>query len=480
MALCIVTMNARIKPKPTKIDEKAEKGTTTKSISEQNSDKKSTVQQKELKTTAQNTEKKKRSTKKNSSQKAKAYLDISSDYESFGYNGGTVTFYVNSNREWRIDKDIYTLGNLTRSGNKLTLQVFTNNRTQSRSDYFTLKGGNVERTVRIYQSGKPEPQKVSTTTTPTPYLKVDRTTSDKTIYFEETGGRVYYNVNTSDASYETWGVPTWCSIENKTASGFTLVCSKNISTTSRSDYMLIKAAGKQIRIDIKQNAKTVTTFAPRNYGGYSNYTYNSNYRRKSFNRKQDDYWGGVSVGYIQKQWTWETDGSKEKMGMFDDDKYINGIQAGIRIDPQFGWGIGMNTGVFYEYCWAKSNTMTDSYGDYYYSYNEHGVYMPAHLKYTMNFSEWFQLSFYGGVGLNYVFSGKVKLKDDYDTDYSEDVFDWDDMKKFNLMLEYGASIRIKALQFDFSMSQGLTNWSDTSGEKFKQGRPMSVSATICF
>lgn len=87
-------------------------------------------------------------------------------------------------------------------------------------------------------------------------LTVDGSTSDKTKHFSESGGRETYYVKTSASSYETWGVPSWCSIENQTSSSFTLVCSRNTSSSSRSDYMKVKAAGKEIRIDITQDAKS--------------------------------------------------------------------------------------------------------------------------------------------------------------------------------------------------------------------------------
>lgn len=86
------------------------------------------------------------------------------------------------------------------------------------------------------------------------YLKVDGNTSDKNKYFGESGGREYYSVSTSASSYETWGVPSWCSIENKTSSGFTLVCHKNTERNKRSDWMKVKADGHEIRIDIEQAA----------------------------------------------------------------------------------------------------------------------------------------------------------------------------------------------------------------------------------
>ena len=88
------------------------------------------------------------------------------------------------------------------------------------------------------------------------FLTVDGSVTDKTKHFSESGGRETYYVKTSDSSYETWGVPSWCSIENKTSSSFTLVCNRNTSTSSRSDYMKVKAAGKEIRIDITQDASS--------------------------------------------------------------------------------------------------------------------------------------------------------------------------------------------------------------------------------
>lgn len=90
------------------------------------------------------------------------------------------------------------------------------------------------------------------------YLKVDGSTTDKAEYFGESGGREQYSVSTSAFSYETWGVPSWCSIENKTSTGFTLVCNRNSNSSSRKDYMLVKAAGREIRIDITQAGSTNT------------------------------------------------------------------------------------------------------------------------------------------------------------------------------------------------------------------------------
>ncbi len=188
------------------------------------------------------------------------------------------------------------------------------------------------------------------------------------------------------------------------------------------------------------------------------------------------------MGYIQKQWTSKyDDNSTEEYGLFDDDKYYNGIQAGFRIDPQFGAGFGINSGLFYEYCWGKSDKIYDEAGSFHITYEEHGLYLPLDLKFTMNFSRWFQLSFYGGVGLNYVLSGKAYARDGGKTWGTTDTFkEEDNWSRFNAMLEYGASLRINAIQFDVTMAKGLNDWSDTKGTKITQGRPLCVSATICF
>lgn len=314
-------------------------------------------------------------------------LTVSSESLSFPSAGGSRTITVNSSSSWRIGTKTYDWGHLSTNGNTITLRVDANTTTSSRTDYFTVKAGNLERRINISQSGgtassskdatiksvsvsnnadvdgekglsvnvsfnisgmKGHSGKVScyfydtsgnalidtndsygttgnpscvavsrsinpgydntvytdfdvkipykelhlsstysrtlrvdviiwdyssgggheltrksgTTFTCVPnisYLKVDGSTTDKSKYFGESGGREYYSVNTSASSYETWGVPSWCRIENKTSSGFSLVCERNNSRSSRNDYMKVKAAGKEIRIDIEQAASSGPT-----------------------------------------------------------------------------------------------------------------------------------------------------------------------------------------------------------------------------
>ncbi len=89
--------------------------------------------------------------------------------------------------------------------------------------------------------------------TPT-FLTVDGSSSNKTKSFSDAGGSKYFSVNTSASNYETWGVPSWCRVEDKSSSGFRLVCERNTASSERKDYMKVKAAGKEVRIDIQQDA----------------------------------------------------------------------------------------------------------------------------------------------------------------------------------------------------------------------------------
>ena len=368
-------------------------------------------------------------------------LSVSSEYLSFSSSGGTRTVSITTNGIWQIGTNIASWGHIAKNGNQLTVRIDQNTSKDARTDWFSVKAGGVEKKIRISQEG------VSTS------LSVS---SDK-INFSSYGSTQNITVNSNSDWHVSVGTRYWAHL-SKYGNQLSVRVDQNKKKTPRSDFFKLKADDKEVQVNIYQSGR---------------------YRRP-FNHSVDNYVGGISVGYIQKQWEYNEGGEKTKIGVFEDDKYLQGVQVGIRIDPQFGAGFGMNTGIFYEYCWAKSDNNYDEYGSYDLSYKEHGLYMPVHLKFNMNFSKWFQLSVYGGIGLNYVLSGKAYV------DYDGDTYDWnvfkeeDDWKKFNTMVEYGASLRINAIQFDVTMSQGFTNWSDNSDYKLKVGRPLSVSATICF
>lgn len=87
------------------------------------------------------------------------------------------------------------------------------------------------------------------------YLKVDNKSAVSTSFSSAGGSEVFY-VSTDADSWTTWGVPLWCRITDITSTSFKIVCEANTSSSSRKDYMKIKAGDKEVRIDITQAAQS--------------------------------------------------------------------------------------------------------------------------------------------------------------------------------------------------------------------------------
>lgn len=171
----------------------------------------------------------------------KNYFSISSQYASFGSDGGNRTFTVSSSAAWKISVNTANWGHLSRSGNTLYLRVDANNSSSSRTDYFTISSGSKSIRVDISQ-GKGNSLTVST----------------ESLSFSSAGGSRTITVN----SNSSWKIGTktydWghLSINGNTV---TLRVDANTSTSSRTDYFTIKSGNLEKRINISQSGNTQTT-----------------------------------------------------------------------------------------------------------------------------------------------------------------------------------------------------------------------------
>lgn len=203
----------------------------------------------------------------------------------------------------------------------------------------------------------------------TSYLTVNEKTAESTT-FTSSGGSEKYYVKTDASSWELWGVPTWCKITEKTATTFTLTCSTN-NGVERTDWMKVKADGKEVRIDLKQFARSrsvtktssgsinghdyvdlglpsgtkwatcnVGATRPEECGNYyawgetatkTNYTHaNSKYYKKTKSWLQGqniiDYFGNLKSNYdpASKYWSssWRTPTAKEMSELVDKCKWV--------------------------------------------------------------------------------------------------------------------------------------------------------------
>lgn len=219
-----------------------------------------------------------------------------------------------------------------------------------------------------------------------------------------------------------------------------------------------------------------------NYSNHHNSSYSSRRKyRRPFNCPDENYHqAGFSIGYVQKQWAYETEDGTEKFGYWEDSKAIHGIQAGFRIEPLFKYGFGLDTGLYYEFYYSKSKALDYEGEEYKPSLEEHVLYLPVHLEYRLNFSKNFQLFFYGGVGLDYGLSAKIKTNND-NLDYDENnAYKNSEWKRFNASLEYGGGMRICNIQINFTMANGLINMSKDSDYKVKQNKNLMCILSAMF
>lgn len=165
--------------------------------------------------------------------------------KSFSANSTTVTFNITTDADswstWGVPSWC-TVENKTSSS--FSLRVNKNTSSESRSDYMEVRtpSGSSAR-LNIVQNASA-------------YLKVNNYSDGITTTFDDGGGRKTYTVQTNAGAYELWGVPSFCEIQEKTSTSFTLVCDRNTNRSERGDYFKVKAAGKEIRIDVKQKAAT--------------------------------------------------------------------------------------------------------------------------------------------------------------------------------------------------------------------------------
>ena len=90
------------------------------------------------------------------------------------------------------------------------------------------------------------------------YLTVNQQSAISRTYDADAGSEVF-QVNTNASEWATWGIPTWCTVVDRTATSFRLKYEANTSGVTRNDYMKIKAGGQEVRIDIRQEATSSNT-----------------------------------------------------------------------------------------------------------------------------------------------------------------------------------------------------------------------------
>ena len=180
-------------------------------------------------------------------------------------------------------------------------------------------------------------------------------------------------------------------------------------------------------------------------------------KHRSFNPFEIDYRKreyGIAVSFIQKWYKVELDGSSANVDFWGEEHKMSGLRVGVPVQPLFGYGFGINTGLYCDIVFASND---DPYlaGGEDVLLTDVSLYMPVHLLYRLPLSETFSIFVNGGIGLDLGLA-QTQSADGYDDlklEYGEEGM----QNRFNVAGEFGGGIQFKALQLSAGYSIGLTN-----------------------
>ena len=358
-------------------------------------------------------------------------LSVSRRTLSFSAAGGNETIVV------RTNADSYSIGTaaswytVVKNGDSLVVTSKANPLNTVRNHSFTITAGVKTETISVSQSGKLQ--------------DVTLTLSRERITVDPKGGKHIVDVKTDASDYQIRAMPVWCTVTAKRGTWFSLSCNPNTGRQARTGSFVVVAGNKQVSVILTQagtdsssssanTSSRTSTSASRS----STITTGRSRAKPCFNcPKTREVWG-LAVGYIQMAYD---PYSEDDLGLayLTPTNYWEGWQFGLRIEPLFKYGFGLNTGIFYEY-YSRKDVYYNNRDEVRHEYQEmHAFSVPLHLEYRLNFSKWFNLFAYGGVGINAV---KASGFEDY---------------SWPTTVDYGGGVRINRIQFNLGKSSHIGN-----------------------
>lgn len=172
-------------------------------------------------------------------------LSLSRSSVSVGASSGSTSITVTSNRTWELRNTSSSMFSVSKSGNTITIQYYSNSSTSSRSDYFDVVTTDGSKSVRVNftQSGK----------SASPSLSVSKTSISASA-----SGTTEYLTVTCNTSWELqYPSGTMYSV-TRNGNSLTVKILPNSSTESRSDYFNVKTTdgSKVQKIELKQTGKS--------------------------------------------------------------------------------------------------------------------------------------------------------------------------------------------------------------------------------
>ena len=184
---------------------------------------------------------------------------------------------------------------------------------------------------------------------------------------------------------------------------------------------------------------------------------------------------GLTAGYVQKQYQVKQNGKTEYKGslvLWDDEPegnkaWLHGIKAGVHYQPTFGFGLGLYTGLFYEYYRSTTDLfIVDEEEDLtsdFSKYQEHNLSLPVEVFYNLPFASKVALAFHAGLEGNMTlarsYSGYVekfegiKFEDSYDVLKDEEGYFPELPGRFELYWQVGVQLRLGPIMLGAQMTR---------------------------
>lgn len=232
-------------------------------------------------------------------------------------------------------------------------------------------------------------------------------------------------------------IPSWCTV--KTGNGyFTVTVAANPTNASRKGSFKVTSGGKEVKIYVEQSANN--QYSSQQSAGWKKSKTNNN-EGPCFNcPKTHDTWG-LTLGYINQN-------------------PIEVIQLGLKVEPLFKYGFGLNTGINI-LCYSDNLFDLQLFEN---GFDAYAVNIPLHIEYRLNFSKWFNIFAYGGVGFNAIVNPSF------------------DSYAFPTTFDYGGGFRISHVQFNVGSSLYLGDFrkSPIFGNSIGTNKNLNFSVSYMF
>ncbi len=191
-------------------------------------------------------------------------------------------------------------------------------------------------------------------------------------------------------------------------------------------------------------------------------------KSNAFLHKDEKTQIGITAGWVAKEWATVLNGKTFHEDLWGNpNKLLQGVQFGINVQRCFFKGLGIRTGLYYEW-YISCDKYIKELG--FKRFNEHDLYIPLHAMFRMSPTQNLSIIPFGGIGFNWAMFGKLKsgpwgVTDKYGFNkitgrqYPIAFFDYNEHTPhhWNIQAEAGIAVHIKRTQLSFTYSWGINH-----------------------